>query len=275
MVPAKVIASTAAALALAACSSSPEFTWESIPVNGHITGVTAVAGDNVSEALGVVDSVYTAPSGRVFTCGSTPAVARTLIAVQPRLAYLKEVIGYAPEAMPKFKPESPLSNWVADAALKGCEALCGKHVDMAVVNFGGIRVDMPVGKVLLDDIVSMFPFRNNYAVVELRGKDVRKLLEHLAGAVQPVSGVRMVIKDRKLVSAELGGKPIDDNRTYRVGTLDFLLDGGDGLYVARNAKSLVVGDEKVSEWMTAYVRNLTASGEAVRGKADGRVVIEK
>lgn len=238
-----------------------------------MTGVTAVAGDNVATALGTVDSVYHAPSGRDFACGSTPVVARTLLDVQPRLAYLKEVIGFAPEAMTKGRPESPLSNWVADAALQACQSFSRKYVDMAVVNLGGIRIDMPEGDVLMDDIVSMFPFKNYYCVAELRGSDVRALLEQLAGGIQPVAGVKMVVKDGKLVSAEIGGKPLDDSRTYRVGTLDFLLDGGDGLYVARNAKSLMISDLKVSDWMVSYVKLLTGSGEGVCAKNDGRVVV--
>lgn len=65
-------------------------------MDGHRTGVSIPAADNIAEALGVVsEGVYTAPNGRVFKGGCTPEVAALLIDVQPEMAALKEVVGYS------------------------------------------------------------------------------------------------------------------------------------------------------------------------------------
>jgi 2',3'-cyclic-nucleotide 2'-phosphodiesterase (5'-nucleotidase family) len=40
------------------------------------------------------------------------------------------------------------------------ERLAGKKVHVGVGNFGGIRIDMPKGDIILDDMLSMFPFKN-------------------------------------------------------------------------------------------------------------------
>ena len=121
MVKAKVIA--LAALTLLACSCQHEFTWQKHRMDGHRTGEHRMDGhrtgvrvptpDNVAEALGTVnDSVYVAPNGKVFPLGTaTYGAAADLIAVQPEMGRVKEVIAFAPRAMVSYAPESELSNW--------------------------------------------------------------------------------------------------------------------------------------------------------------------
>lgn len=253
-------------------------TWEKLSMDGHRTGVTAPTADNVPEALGVVDSltgIYTAPNGKVFADGATPAVASLLIGAQPAMAEVKEIIGYSTRFMKARAPESELSNFVADFVRSETEKVVKRKVDFAVTNFGGIRVDMPEGDVTLDDIRSMFPFKNMLSYVELQGTDLLRLLTDIAERhLQCVSGVKMVICDHKLESVEVGGKPIDPKKYYGVATVDFLLDGGDSLYVARNARKLITTDVVIGKAMEDYVRKLTAEGKAIEYSTDGRVVVK-
>lgn len=247
-------------------------------MDGHRTGVTMPTADNVAEAIGVVDSLsgaYTAPNGVVFTDGATPRVAALLIDAQPVMAEVKEVIAYSTKAMNAHAPESELSNFVADFIREETARLVNRPVDFAVTNFGGIRVDMPEGDVTLDDIRSMFPFVNKLCYVELKGEDLQHLLEQMAARkIQCVSGVKMVVADHKLESAEIGGKPLDPRKNYGVATVDFLLDGGDSLYVARNARKLIMTDAIIGQSMEAYIRSLTAEGKAIDYSTDGRVIVK-
>lgn len=278
MVKAKVITALAAILALCSCGHS--YKWESYVIDGHRTGVTVPTATNVAEAIGVVKSgVYTAPNGRVFEGGSTPEVASLLLEVQPAMARLKEVVAYAPEPMIKHKPEDPLCNFIADRLFADMQALIapsGRKVDVAFTNRGGIRQDIAQGDVLLDDIVSMLPFANYLCYVQLEGRDLRNIFEYMAeNGIQAVSGARIVIKDKKLVSAEVGGKPIDDDKLYGVATIDFLLDGGDGYKIARNAKDYVLTDVKIGDAILADIRKMTAEGQELKYFTDGRIVREK
>ena len=277
MVKAKII--LVAGLALL-CSCSHCFKWEKFDVDGHRTGVGVPTATNAAEVIGVVeDGVYTAPNGKVFEGGSTPEVARHLLEVQPAMARLKEVVAYAPEPMIKHKPEDPLCNFIADRLFADVSALVapsGRKVDVAFTNRGGIRQDIPQGEVLLDDIVSMLPFANYLCYVQLEGRDLRSIFEYMAeNGIQAVSGARIVIKDKKLVSAEVGGKPIDDDRLYGVATIDFLLDGGDGYKIARNAKDYVLTDVKIGDAILADIRKMTAEGQELKYFTDGRIVREK
>ena len=262
------------------CSCGTGYEWTKHKVDGHRTGVGVPMGNNVSEALGSFDgSTYVAPNGRRFEGGSTPAVARELMAVQPAMARLKEVIAYAPEPMVKEKPESNLSNFIVDNLREDVAELVassGRKVDLAITNFGGIRIDLARGNVLLDDIEAMLPFANYLCYVQLDGRTLRSVFEYMAkNGVQCVSGVMMHIRNKELVSVEIGGKPLDDDKLYGLATIDFLLDGGDGYKLARNQKDFYLSKVKIGEAILADIRALTAAGRQLEWKTDGRVIIEK
>ena len=262
-----------ALLLLAGCKTG--MVWEKAMIDGHRTGVTAPSADNVPEALGTIDSsgVYTAPNGVVFSDGSTPEVAALLIDAQPAMAAVKEVIAFSTRAMEAHGPESELSNFVVDFVRSETERLTRKKCDVAVTNFGGIRVDMPQGDVLLDDIRSMFPFNNKLCYVELPGSELIRLMDDIAKyGPQCLSGVKMVISDHKVESLEVGGSPVDPRKKYGVATIDFLLDGGDNISVARGATKLIMTDAVIGDSIEKYIRNLTAEGRAIEYQTDGRVI---
>ena len=135
---------------------------------------------------------------------------------------------------------------------------------------------MPKGDVILDDIKSMFPFKNNIVYIELPGKVLRSLFEKMAaGRFEAVGGVSIEVEDRKIVKAEIGGKPIDDDRMYAVATISFLLYGGAGLTLADGASDIVVyEDVSIADAVLEYVYSLTAEGKSIKG-SDVRYVVIK
>ncbi len=258
------------------CAQEYDFSWSRAAVTGGRTGVKYADADNVAGAMGRVSGCrYIAPSGKVFRCGATRKVAKIMIGAQSSMAEVKSVIGWSPRAMRAHAPESDLSDWLVDALMSFCEKKTGEKVDVGFLNFGGIRVDMPEGNILQDDIMSMFPFKNNVCRLELYGRDIRAILEQMASERwQVVGGVRCVSRrDGTLLSADVGGEPLDDDRIYGVMTISFLLGGGDGYSIARNALKVEVLDEYVMDVMLPYVKSLTAEGKPVEYKADGRVKI--
>lgn len=252
--------------------------WTCVSMDASRTGVQAAGADNVSEAMGIISgNKYTAPNARVFRKGkgSTYEVASLMIGCQDVMKPVKESIGYSENGMRRGSPESPLSNWFVDRLMAACDEIIGKHADLGVVNFGGIREDMPKGEILLDDLMSMFPFKNSLCYVALEGKDVIAMLEKMAaGRFQVLGGVRCVAENGKLVEATIGGKPIDPKKIYGVATISFLLNGGDNLFVAKNAKDLVITEDMVIDVMLPYVKKLTAEGKTLDYECDGRVVIK-
>ncbi len=259
-------------------AAAQDYSWRAVKMDGSRTGTASPSKENVKESLGVYKAGrYTAPNGTVHGRRSATArTARIVLDAQPAMARVKDVIGYSPAVMEAYFPESALSNWFVDVLMAKVEKLSGKKVDIGIANFGGIRVDMPQGDIILDDMLSMFPFKNQLVYVEHTGKEIRNILESMAaGRFQVLGGVRVVADGGKLVSAEIGGEPIDDDRIYGLATISFLLSGGDGLTLEQNARSVTVyNDVDVIDAILEHVYAETAAGRPIEYKADGRVVVK-
>ena len=258
----------AAAAILAAASSyaqGPVISWSTDPIDGHRTGVTASTADNVEEAMGYVKGrTYYAPNGKKFRKGTVRKVASLMLGAQPAMADVKKVVGYSTRVMVRKKPECELYDWFIDELMRATADSTGKKIDIGISNRGGIRIDMPAGEILCDDIQSMFPFKNNLCYVALHGRDVRAILDQMAAtSFQILGGVKVVAKNGKIVSATVNGEPLDDDKVYGVATINFLLDGGGGYSSGKNAIETIFCNGWLYDTMIAYVKSLTAAGKPV------------
>ena len=123
--------------------------------------------------------------------------------------------------------------------------------DIAVINAGGIRGDLPEGNVTYGDTINIFPFGNQLQVVEITGDKIRAMLENSVcqypdtfGGFLQVSGIRFTITPANLVGSRVSGiyinnAPLDDNKIYTLATDDFLIEGGDDYDMLK--KLLVIG----------------------------------
>lgn len=269
---------TAAVALFTICAAGQDYNWKHVQMDGSRTGCISPSKDNVEEAVGTFRGCrYVAPDGKTYPkrsiVGKTAAI---VLDAQPAMARVKDVIGYSTKAMESGYPESPLSNWFVDLLMEQVEKHAGKKVDIGITNFGGIRIDMPQGDIILDDMLSMFPFKNQITYVEHKGSQIRKILETMAaGRFQVLGGVRVVADGGKLVSAEIGGEPIDDDKIYGLATISFLLGGGDGLALEQNAVSVTVFEDiNVIDAVLDHVNALTAAGKPVEYQTDGRVIVK-
>lgn len=252
------------------------FSWSRTQMDGSRTGCKSPSADDVSQSVGSVRGrKFFSPSGRVFRGGSVARVASVVLEAQPAMAPVKKIIGYSPVAMVREYPECALSDLFIDRIMEATERLSGRKVDIGIANFGGIRVDMPEGDILEDDILSMFPFRNTIVHVSLKGRDVRAVLEQMAATrFQVIGGMKVVAENGRIVSVEIGGEPLDDDKVYGLATISFLLNGGDDLYLGKNALEIHnLEDVDISDVMMEYVENETAAGRPVQYSTDGRIVI--
>jgi len=108
-------------------------------------------------------------------------------------------------------------------------------VQVAVTNGGGLRADLPAGPLTYGQLFEAIPFDNRFAIVDVKGSHLRKLVSsnlQRGGAILSWGGLaaRARCKGQKLeLSITVGGKPLDDNKAYKLATSDFLASGGDGL----------------------------------------------
>lgn len=92
---------------------------------------------------------------------------------------LSPVVGETAEYLYSRKPESPLSNLLADILSWGGNGF-NEKVDFSLYNVGGIRAAFAKGKVTYGDVVDVAPFENKIcflSLTELKKKFVNFLLK--------------------------------------------------------------------------------------------------
>jgi len=222
--------------AVSSCDKGPSISWKPVLMDGHRAGAQPITMDNVDTALGVFgDDGYTSPAGVHYADDElVPQVAQVILEVQPQMTELKQVVGHS----------------------------------AAMYTDGRDNPDLPLANFTIDAV-------NYLAYAKVKGEGLTKLLEQLAGqpAFQAVSGVKCVVKNHKLESALIGGKPIDPKKVYNVATIDFLLDGGDQIAVGAVADKVVLSHELVKDIMIKHIKNLEAKGQLIECKSDGRVIM--
>ena len=67
----------------------------------------------------------------------------------------------------------------------------------------------------------------------------------------------------KVLSAKLNGKDIKPEQTYKVGTINFLVNGGDGMGVLSKGTVLFTDTEPYGEHILNYVKNLSKQGKKI------------
>jgi 5'-nucleotidase len=167
------------------------------------------------------------------------ASAAVVAAMQPALARV-EAVKRAPvgvrlvTAFPRVRlAESALGNMFADAVR---EAMRG---DVAILNGGGIRTDLPAGTLTYGQLYETFPFENRLVVLDLTGAQLAKVLANNLAPAGPVGQIMSISGVRVTAACKAGtlavtlerpsGRPIADGERLRVVLTDFVLAGGDAL----------------------------------------------
>lgn len=129
---------------------------------------------------------------------------------------------------------STAGNLMADIVLEMAEPIyfkrTGRHIDMAVLNHGGVRSGLPLGDITARHAYEMMPFENIISVVTLSGAELRQLISFLVNArrAHPVSGIQIVInREGGLSEVNIQGRPFDESNSYNVATSSYLVEGGE------------------------------------------------
>ena len=191
----------------------------------------------------------------------------------PQVAPLQEIVGYSEDEYRSGRPESGLSNFAADVIRAIAEKKTGETVDIAMTNYGGIRTSLPKGAVRVYDIFSIFPFDNYLVTFDIKGSDLHRFLNQMISRrrVEALSGVEIVITGKQADKLWVAGAPIDDDRVYKFATINFLMDGCDGLVLSDVAFNRKDTDVWIRDAIVEYLKEQTARGEKIVLNPDGRV----
>ena len=178
--------------------------------------------------------------------------------------------------------ECQMGNLIADAMLA---RVADQGITIAIQSGGGIRASIDAGEVTMGEVLTVLPFQNSLATMQLTGANVIAALENGVSQIEDgkgrfpqVAGVHFtfdlsVAPDEGrvsdvLISQDGNWVPIDPDAVYGVVTNNFMRSGGDGYKVfadeGMNAYDYGPGlEDVVAEYM--------AAGGAYTPYTDGRI----
>lgn len=165
--------------------------------------------------------------------------------------------------------ESSLGNMMADAIREAARS------DVAFQNSGGIRDDILRGEITYRQVYKVDGFSNTIVTMEMTGQQLLTALEVSVmgghGLFQ-VSGLRMVFDPQKpplsrIVSVEVGGKPLDPAGKYKVATNSFLAAGGGNYRIFLEAENWLDTGVLVRQAMIDFI----SKHSPVDVRAEGRI----
>lgn len=153
------------------------------------------------------------------------------------------VLGTLEEPLSKSWPGCSLGCFMTDAYMEGATKKFGRKVDVAAMNYGGIRLlSMEPGPISKGKLFELMPFDNLMVLLEIDGVKLQAFFDHIAGrSGWPVSGASYTIENKKAVKVMVGGKPIDPSAMYTLATSDYVAGGGDESNVLKGVPQLNIG----------------------------------
>lgn len=179
--------------------------------------------------------------------------------------------------------ECEMGNTVTDAMLA---RVAGQGVTIAITNGGGLRASLGAGTVSMGDVLTVLPFQNTLATLELTGAEITAALEHGVNAIEEgagrfpqVAGLRFRLDPTAApdsgrvtdveVRAGDGWAPIDPDASYIVVTNNFMANGGDGYAVFRDqGRNAYVSATGLEDALAEYLAN----NEPYAAKIEGRIL---
>ncbi|HYX81168.1 MAG TPA: 5'-nucleotidase C-terminal domain-containing protein, partial [Gemmatimonadales bacterium] len=246
-------------------------------VNTVVNGIPIVEAQSSARSIGVVDFVRTGAGGQrevraqlitPFVDQVKPDVTLTEALGRQQQAVrniTERVVGRLRFPLKREGDEYGLGRLIADAQRAAGRA------DVAIMNNGGIRSDLPEGAITFGQVYQVQPFQNRLLRLTVKGSVLQEALEQCVsgGGHVPdchVAGVEVWYDPRKepgkrISRIRLGAKDIDRNRAYTLVVSDFMATGGSGfrMLAASPKEDLDVVD---IDALTRYLGVLRAPVEA-------------
>lgn len=194
---------------------------------------------------------------------------------------MSKLVGVTATALVKGKPESKLTNLVADVILKYAINYCSEkqlniNPDVAYVNYGGLRASLPQGEITVGHIFELMPFENEIVMVKVSGEAIRKMAERIAGrGGEGVSGLKLGIKNNTVGMLTIGGKAVDTAASYWLVTNDYIANGGDQMSMFITPLEKIETKAKIRDILIRSLNEIYKKNGVIDVKEDGRIYNEQ
>lgn len=192
---------------------------------------------------------------------------------------LNTVLAYAPQTLDKSGQwQSTMGNMFADVAMKEgnpvFERREKKSIDIVMLNAGGIRTIIPKGDVTTRTAFEIMPFENSMVVAAMSTDLIMEMISYIIAEKKPhpFSGLTFTIdKNNQPKNILIQGKPIENNKTYYVGTNDYLYNGGDSMLFFKKGSAKYDLDYKLRNILIDYFKEV----DTIPLTTDVRISVEK
>ena len=211
-------------------------------VNTVVHGIPIVEAQSSGRSIGVADFVRVGGRREVRIQLVTPfadqvradvPMAEALSRQQQAVRNITErVVARLKFPLKREGDEYGLGRLIADAQRAAGRA------DVAIMNNGGIRADLPEGAITFGQVYQVQPFQNRLLRLTVKGEVLQEALEQCVAGRDHlpdchVAGVEVWYDGRKepgkrISSVKLSGKDLDKGRTYTLVVSDFMSTGGSG-----------------------------------------------
>jgi len=194
---------------------------------------------------------------------------------------MSKLVGVTATALVKGKPESKLTNLVADVILKCAVDYCAKqqlniHPDAAYVNYGGLRASLPQGEITVGHMFELMPFENEIVMIKVSGEAIRMMAERIAArGGEGVSGLKLGIKNNAVGTLTIGGKGVDPAASYWLVTNDYIANGGDQMSMFILPLQKIETKAKIRDVLIQSLTEQYKKNGVIDVKEDGRIYNEQ
>ncbi len=178
---------------------------------------------------------------------------------------LDSILAYSPVTLDKNegKWQTAIGNLLADVTFEKADKLFHqrekKHVDICLLNHGGIRSVIPQGDVTTRTAYKVMPFENSLVIAALKGTQVKEIAQYIIDGKKPhpVSGMEIIIDQNNTIKhITVQGKPVEDSETYYAATSDYLFYGGDNMVFFSKATASYNMDYKLRNLFIDYFKEI-------------------
>lgn len=135
-------------------------------------------------------------------------------------------------------------------------------VDIALLNYGGIRASLPQGILTVGDFYRILPFENLIVLLDIKGSELQKIAEiERKRDVAAFYGLQILENNQKIT---INGKFLVPEETYRIVTVDFIASGGDNILKDIEFKQVVNTMQLLRDGILEEVKKMSAHGEHIK-----------
>ena len=159
-----------------------------------------------------------------------PIVAKKLSDYRARYPEIREIVGQTDNRLNRlYNQESDIGNLFADIIKEETQSSIG------LIPSGGLRKDLPQGKITREDLLDAFPFTDKVVTFNMTGNILLEVLEQsltLERGILQVSGIKVFYdlampEGQRVKNVDVNKKPLESDRSYQVATIQILAQGGD------------------------------------------------